>query len=161
MRTRLSKDAPCHASTKVAPVYPISSGTSTTMPVLVPSMSPPSPGLPKAQASSPAATIPSESVDQSKDTKSDAPETFSTVSRISLDLENISDRIASDLAVSLVGHVLFLKSQVPLCVYLRHFYFVFLSSSFSPVLQLERIPGSKVRAPDFLCSFFCSHTSYL
>jgi hypothetical protein len=40
----------------------------------------------------------------------------STVSKISLDIENISAEIASDLASTLVGHVLFLKNQVPLCV---------------------------------------------
>ncbi|KAJ7476945.1 hypothetical protein B0H11DRAFT_2031342 [Mycena galericulata] len=49
-----------------------------------------------------------------------------TVSRISLDLENIGAEIASDLASSLVAHILFLKNQVPF-----------------PIMQLYRIPNGK------------------
>jgi hypothetical protein len=48
--------------------------------------------------------------------KSSDAETPSTVSKFPLDVENISAEIAADLASALVGHVLFLKNQVPLCV---------------------------------------------
>ncbi|KAJ7226632.1 hypothetical protein B0H12DRAFT_241017 [Mycena haematopus] len=61
---------------------------------------------------------------QESDEKSrDAP---STVSKLSLDVENISAELAADLSSALVGHVLFLKNQVPF-----------------PVMQLYRIPGGK------------------
>ncbi|KAJ6465953.1 hypothetical protein C8R47DRAFT_1201498 [Mycena vitilis] len=50
----------------------------------------------------------------------------STVSRITLDVDDISAELAGHLAATLVGHVLFLKNQVPF-----------------PVMQLYRIPGGK------------------
>ncbi|KAJ7983044.1 hypothetical protein DFH06DRAFT_978230 [Mycena polygramma] len=50
----------------------------------------------------------------------------STVSRITLDVDDISAELAAHLAATLVGHVLFLKNQVPF-----------------PVMQLYRIPGGK------------------
>ncbi|KAJ7755171.1 hypothetical protein B0H16DRAFT_1541304 [Mycena metata] len=54
------------------------------------------------------------------------PHPASTVSRIPLDIESISAQIASDLAVELLGHALFLKNQIPF-----------------PVMQLSRIPSGK------------------
>ncbi|KAJ6544228.1 hypothetical protein B0H19DRAFT_1076366 [Mycena capillaripes] len=50
----------------------------------------------------------------------------STVSKVPLDVEHISAEIAAELASTLIGHVLFLKNQVPF-----------------PVVQLYRIPGGK------------------
>ncbi|KAJ7499710.1 hypothetical protein FB451DRAFT_1015732 [Mycena latifolia] len=58
------------------------------------------------------------------DEKSDRPP--STVSRIPLHVETISAELASELASTLIGHVLFLKNQVPF-----------------PVMQLYRIPNAK------------------
>jgi hypothetical protein len=40
----------------------------------------------------------------------------STVSRLNLAMDNISAEIAAELSAALIGHVLFLKSQVPLYV---------------------------------------------
>ncbi|KAJ6473217.1 hypothetical protein C8R45DRAFT_835365 [Mycena sanguinolenta] len=72
----------------------------------------------------------------------------STVSKLSLDVEDISAEVAADLSSALVGHVLFLKNQVPF-----------------PVMQLHRIPGGKSTPKalklrtDLLASFdtLCSH----
>ncbi|KAJ7165905.1 hypothetical protein C8R46DRAFT_997018 [Mycena filopes] len=50
----------------------------------------------------------------------------STVSRVALDVDTISFEVAAELAGALVGHVLFLKSQIPF-----------------PVMQLSRIPSGK------------------
>ncbi|KAJ7174464.1 hypothetical protein C8R46DRAFT_891893 [Mycena filopes] len=50
----------------------------------------------------------------------------STVSRVALDVDTISSEVAAELAGALVGHVLFLKSQIPF-----------------PVMQLSRIPSGK------------------
>ncbi|KAJ6615531.1 hypothetical protein B0H10DRAFT_2040881 [Mycena sp. CBHHK59/15] len=66
----------------------------------------------------------------------------STVSKVPLDIEKISADIASDLALTFIGHVLFLKNQVPF-----------------PITQLYRIPGGKSSAralklrTDLLASF--------
>ncbi|KAK7053790.1 hypothetical protein R3P38DRAFT_2852165 [Favolaschia claudopus] len=49
-----------------------------------------------------------------------------TVAKITLDVENLNSEIASELSSALVGHVLFLKNQVPF-----------------PVMQLSRMPGAK------------------
>ncbi|KAJ7735120.1 hypothetical protein DFH07DRAFT_844057 [Mycena maculata] len=61
-----------------------------------------------------------------QDLKAKAADPPPTVSRISLDVDNISAEIASELASALVGHILFLKNQVPF-----------------PVVQLDRIPNGK------------------
>ncbi|KAA1478649.1 hypothetical protein DENSPDRAFT_788248 [Dentipellis sp. KUC8613] len=49
-----------------------------------------------------------------------------TIPAVRLDAKHISDEMAARLSVSLLGHVLFLKSQVPF-----------------PVVQLSRMPGGK------------------
>ena len=44
------------------------------------------------------------------------PNPTTSIPIVRLDVDVISDVLAAGLAVALVGHVLFLKSQVPLCV---------------------------------------------
>ena len=69
----------------------------------------------------------------------------SLVPVVRLDVDAVSDLLAAGLATALVGHVLFLKSQVPLCVAM-----VFLSPRLwwywqgvvtRPVMQLARMAG--------------------
>ncbi|KAJ4485658.1 hypothetical protein J3R30DRAFT_1388299 [Lentinula aciculospora] len=48
------------------------------------------------------------------------------IPRVCLDLDTIPDMMAAKLATSLLGHILFLKNQIPF-----------------PVLQLSRLPGGK------------------
>ncbi|KAF7331032.1 hypothetical protein MVEN_02443500 [Mycena venus] len=103
------------------------------MPVLTPSLSPP---ISEPSTGDLSNTIPSGSdaktgvaavvMPPSQDSEAKPSEPPSTVSRVSLDVEHINAEIASDLASALVGHVLFLKNQVPF-----------------PVMQLYRIPGGK------------------
>ncbi|KAF5371505.1 hypothetical protein D9615_009584 [Tricholomella constricta] len=68
---------------------------------------------------------------------------------VSLDVEAITDTVAARLATSLLGHVLFLKSQVPL-----------------PVMQLSRMPSTNstaraLRQRNELLSSFDTLTSHL
>ncbi|KAJ7618471.1 hypothetical protein FB45DRAFT_931722 [Roridomyces roridus] len=92
------------------------------MPVLAPSLNPP--GSSKIQTTT-LITIPDPAIStENEEPQSDG--SPSTVSRVTFDFENISDALAAHLAANLVGHVLFLKSQVPF-----------------PVLQLEKIPNGK------------------
>ncbi|KAF8173807.1 hypothetical protein K438DRAFT_1850056 [Mycena galopus ATCC 62051] len=88
------------------------------MPVLTPSLSSPTSRtlldvsqdpIQSGSTPKPAAMLPGPDPD-SEGKSSDPP---STVSRFSLDVENISAEVASDLASALVGHILFLKNQVP------------------------------------------------
>ena len=44
------------------------------------------------------------------------PKPTTSIPVVRLDVDAVSDALAAGLAVALVGHVLFLKSQVPLCV---------------------------------------------
>lgn len=107
----------CHISTDLFP--PLIS----KMPVIVPVLPPPSTGLvsttPKpitpvheaksnGQTFTPLAALDSaEAVDSEVESKSRIP-------TVRLDSDLISDALAAQLATSLVGHVLFLKNQVPL-----------------------------------------------
>ncbi|KAJ6579576.1 hypothetical protein DFH09DRAFT_1146945 [Mycena vulgaris] len=102
------------------------------MPLLAPSISPPIPPISTGYAPSSAASaatglpMPPGVQDESSSSQGKSAHPPSTVSKISLDFEAISAEIASDLASTLVGHVLFLKNQVPF-----------------PVMQLYRIPSGK------------------
>ncbi|KAJ7886159.1 hypothetical protein B0H14DRAFT_2697869 [Mycena olivaceomarginata] len=125
------------------------------MPILRPSSSPPGfAQFPdestnsKSSGSGPQTSVMPPGQDSVAEEKSSDAETPSTVSKFPLDVENISAEIAADLASALVGHVLFLKNQVPF-----------------PVVQLGRIPGGKSTPKalklrtDLLASFdtLCSH----
>ncbi|KAJ7165597.1 hypothetical protein C8R43DRAFT_1104199 [Mycena crocata] len=105
------------------------------MPLLAPSIGPP---IPTSSKGSTFGTIPTKSNTKTASVSGSIPPNStavaeeklvrapSTVSTISLDVENISAELASELASALVGHVLFLKNQVPF-----------------PVMQLYRIPNGK------------------
>jgi hypothetical protein len=102
------------------------------MPILTPSYLPPPPGLgspshscassnatclsaPRSQPPSPPTSPEQDAVSQ----RSDIPlkqEHALKIPFIKLDVPAIQDDMAASLAVALLGHVLFLKSQVPLCV---------------------------------------------
>ncbi|KAF7354674.1 hypothetical protein MSAN_01381100 [Mycena sanguinolenta] len=124
------------------------------MPVLTPSLSPPI-SVPFTDGSN--TKIPSGSglkttltgvMAPSLESDEKSSDTPSTVSKLSLDVENISAEVAADLSSALVGHVLFLKNQVPF-----------------PVTQLYRIPNGKSTPKalklrtDLLAAFdtLCSH----
>ena len=102
------------------------------MPILTPSYLPPAPGLashspscassnatchspPRSQVPTPLTSPEQEATTQ----RSDVPlkrERSLKVPSVKLDVPAIQEDMAASLAVALLGHVLFLKSQVPLCV---------------------------------------------
>ncbi|CAK5276270.1 unnamed protein product [Mycena citricolor] len=92
------------------------------MPLLAPSSPPPSSATSRNVELTPV-TAP-EAISQPPVPPDSKPD--STVARLTLDLDGLSAEIAGELATSLVGHVLFLKNQIPF-----------------PVAQLARIPGTK------------------
>ncbi|KAJ7016802.1 hypothetical protein C8F04DRAFT_1111796 [Mycena alexandri] len=99
------------------------------MPLLASSLNPPaSTTLPVANtiSSASSAKTPGAVMSPNLDSERKSPHPVSTVSRVPLDVDNISAQIASDLAVELISHVLFLKNQIPF-----------------PVMQLSRIPNGK------------------
>jgi hypothetical protein len=67
---------------------------------------------------------------------------------VKLETPAIQEDMAASLAVALLGHVLFLKSQVPLCAatLIDPVWFTeqlaFFPTAFSPIAQLARIPGA-------------------
>jgi hypothetical protein len=95
------------------------------MPVLTPSFLPPpvisafpSPSCPSSNGTRPSAT-PTSPKQGAVTQRSDMPSVRKRALKIPfvrLDTPTIQDDMAASLAVALLGHVLFLKSQVPLCV---------------------------------------------
>ena len=82
------------------------------------------------------------------------------VPTVKLDAHAITDVLAARLAICLLGHVLYLKSQVPLCVVLTArlqvwMMFIILIHRHSPVMQLSRMPMNTV-SPLYLGFAACS-----
>ncbi|KAJ7667072.1 hypothetical protein B0H17DRAFT_1089223 [Mycena rosella] len=101
------------------------------MPLLAPSFGPPIPAKSsESHASSSGSDNKSAVAGLSMPPEASSEDKFdrhpSTVARIPLQVETINAELASDLASTLVSHVLFLKNQVPF-----------------PVMQLSRIPSGK------------------
>ena len=99
------------------------------MPILTPSYLPHPPGLSSHSPSSkatclraPGSQVPTPPTSPEQDAvtqRSDPPpkrECALKIPSVSLEVHSIQDNMAASLAIALLGHVLFLKSQVPLCV---------------------------------------------
>ena len=98
------------------------------MPALTPSFLPPSPGVASTSASSSKVTsfcaasqkpiVPERDAVAQRVDVSLKPERVLRMPFMRLEVPAIQEDMAASLAVALLGHVLFLKSQVPLCVVL-------------------------------------------
>ncbi|KAJ7083105.1 hypothetical protein B0H15DRAFT_851300 [Mycena belliarum] len=95
------------------------------MPLLMPAMPPPT-SQTSQDIAQPGSNAQNNVVGPSVPPTEPLREQASTVSRVPLPVDAISAELASELAAALIGHVLFLKNQVPF-----------------PVVQLYRIPSGK------------------
>ena len=99
------------------------------MPILTPSFLPHPPGLSSHSPSSkatclraPGSQVPTPPTSPEQDAvtqRSDPPpkrECALKIPSVNLEVPSIQENMAASLAIALLGHVLFLKSQVPLCV---------------------------------------------
>ncbi|KAH9916820.1 uncharacterized protein B0H18DRAFT_1037342 [Fomitopsis serialis] len=74
---------------------------------------------------------------------SDASLSHLKIPYVLLDASVVTHTMAARLAMSLLGHILFLKSQIPLCAHSVSFLFRDAYLRHSPVVQLARMPGGR------------------